>query len=108
MNVFITRNPGWYGKFARLDLLCNGKRLASIREKETVQVRLEPSDLPATLELRMQNVVGSPSIELPCLLVDLYLECGANKWMLMDFFDLSLLPGLRNKVFYFRKLVPAW
>jgi hypothetical protein len=106
MNIFITRNPGWYGKLVPMDLICNGRRLAHVREKETVHVQLKQSDIPAKLELRMQSTVGSPAIEVPRLSSDLYLECGANNWTLLDFFDLSLLAGLKNKVFYFRKVVP--
>lgn len=106
MKVIVTRNPGWYGKFVPMDILCNGRRLAYIREKETVHVQLEQADIPAKLELRMQQMVGSPTIEISRLSSDLHLECGANNWTLLDFFDLSLLSGLKNEVFYFRKVVP--
>src|SRR5687768_11099379 len=107
MNVFVARNPGWYGKLVPLDLLCNGKRLASIQEKKSIHVQLESGDLPATLEVRMQEAVGSPVLTISRLSSDLYLECGANKWTFVDFFGLYLLPGPKNKVFYFRKVVPS-
>lgn len=89
-----------------MDVLFNGRRLGFIREKETVHVQLEQADLPAKFELRMQRMVSSPTIEISRLSSDLHLECGANNWTLLDFFDLSLLSGLKNKVFYFRKVLP--
>jgi hypothetical protein len=106
MNIFITRNPGWYGTLVPMDLLCNGRCLAHVREKETVHVQLTQADIPAKLQLRMQSAVGSPTIEVISLSSDLYLECGANNWTLLDFFDLSLLTGFKYNVFYFRKVVP--
>jgi hypothetical protein len=105
MKVVVTRNSGWYGKLVPLDLLCNGRRLALMREKETVHIQIEQADIPAKLELRMQRMVGSPTIEIPRLSSELHLECGANHWTLLDFFDLALLSGLKNEVFYFRKVV---
>lgn len=62
MEVTVTRNAGWYGKFAPLDLLCNGRRMATIQEKKTHSFRLELPDIPATLEVRMQGMVGGPKV----------------------------------------------
>jgi hypothetical protein len=104
MKVLVTRHSGWYGKFAPLDLLCNGRRVASIREKNSHSFQLELADIPATLELRMQGLVGGPQVIVTSLSTDLNLECGAEGWTLFDFFDFHLLPGLNNKVFYFREV----
>ncbi len=104
MNVFVTRHSGWYGKFVPLDLLCNGKRLTSLTEGSEVCVKLDPMDMPATLEMRMQNMVGSPKFVVSQMAPDLYLECGSGNWTLFDFFDLSFLPSFSNKVFFLRRI----
>jgi len=54
----------------------------------------------------MQKTAGSPAIVLPRISSDLHLECGANKWMLLDFLNLIYVPALSNKVFFFRQIEP--
>ncbi|PKO41426.1 MAG: hypothetical protein CVU30_14120 [Betaproteobacteria bacterium HGW-Betaproteobacteria-3] len=104
MRVLVTRHSGWYGKFAPLDLLCNGRRVASLREKKSHSFQLELADIPATLEVRMQDMVGGPKLVVSSLSTDLNLECGAESWTLFDFFNFEFLPSLNNKVFYFREV----
>ena len=106
MQIFIARQPGWYGKLVPMDLLCNGKRLASLRERDEVCVRLEAADMPATLQVRMQRIVGSGTVVIPRITSAMHLECGASSWTLLDFFDLSFLPRFRDRVLYLRKVVP--
>ena len=107
MNVFVTRNPGPFGKRVPLEILCNGKRRASVGENEKGSVRLQASDLPATMEVRMQQSVGSPKIIITELSSELHLVCGAEIWNALDFLGLAFLPGLRSRVFYFRAPAPT-
>ncbi len=104
MKVIVTRNAGWFGKLAPLDLLCNGRRVATIQERKTHSFQLEMDDIPATLEIRMQSMVGGPKFIVSSMATDLTLECGAESWTLFDFFDFKYLPSLNNKVFYFREV----
>jgi hypothetical protein len=102
MNVVVLRRAGWYGKFMPVELLCNGKCIASLRENEEVLVTLGVTDIPATLEIRMFNA-RSPSFIVDRLTGGLHLECGPNLWPLFDFLDLAIVSPLKNRVFYLQR-----
>ena len=102
MNIFVARSPGPFGKRVPLDILCNGKHRSSVGENEQRAIQLQASDLPATIEVRMQKSVGSPKVFVTELSSDLHLVCGAEGWNALDFLGFAFLPSLRNKVFYLR------
>jgi hypothetical protein len=104
MNVVVTRRPGWFGKYTRLDLLCNGKRVGFLEERESRIVEIGVHDLPATLQVEMLAQAGSPCVAVHRLGPTLYLECGANRWPLLDLLDIGPMFGLRDRTFYLREV----
>jgi len=98
--ILIVRNSGWFGKFVRLHVLCNGRTVAKLGENEQAAIQVSPSEMPASIQVKMQSWVGSPVMKLESSTEPIRLECGARAWTLLDGIGLYLLPGLRDEVFY--------
>lgn len=109
MNVTLIRRPSSYGRWVPLEVLVNGKSLAWLPANDEVQLELDVTDIPASIEVRMQGVVGSPPFLIDRLSSGMCLECGGNLWPLFDFFSLNLWIGsiLKNHVFYLQKVRTA-
>ena len=94
----ISRNPGAYGRFAGLDVVVDNQTVATLREGE--QRLLQHIEDGALVHVEMQGHVRSPRIRISGESVAF--DCGPNRWLAIDWFDLCYLPGLRERVFYLR------
>ncbi len=83
-------------------MLCNGQRLALLREEEEVLFRLAEADTPATLAVKMGTIESKPFV-VRKLRGSLDLECGVEGWTILDFFNL-LSSRTRARPLYLRKV----
>lgn len=102
MKVHLYRHPGYTGRLVPLDVLVDGMRAGSLRGRESVSLTLPEQG--GVIQVSMQGYQSSPSFTVPPGSEGMRLECGNPLWVLFDFLSFSLLPGLKESVFFLRKV----
>ncbi len=101
MKVHLYRYPGYTGRLAPLDVLVDGIRAGSLRGDESVSLTIPEQG--GVIQVSMQGYQSSPCFTVPPGSEGMRLECGNPLWVLFDFLSLSLLPALKDSVFFLRE-----
>jgi len=101
MCIYLARRAVFSGALVPLDVLVDGQKVAVLRRGERIQVQLP--DHGAKLQVVMQQFTRSPVVHIAPSDQGTTFDCGTPLWLLIDFFSLAYLPGLRDRVFYLRK-----
>jgi hypothetical protein len=102
VNVEIRRRNGYFGRRVPLDVLANGKRVGSLRNRSVISI--EVPDHGAAMQVRMEGGAFSPVLRLEPRSGAVQLECGNPLWVQLDVLNLCYLPWLRTRVFYLREV----
>jgi len=100
MQIELFRHPGYIGRLMPIDVLVDGKTVASIKTNET-KILVIPDD-GATLQVQLQGVVFSPSVHISNQDHGKRYECGNPLWTLFDILSFCYLPPLKHHVFFLR------
>lgn len=101
MFIYLARRAVYCGAFVPLDVLVDDQKVAVLRRGERLQLQLP--DQGAKLQVVMQQWTRSPVVHISPSDHGTTVNCGTPLWVLIDFFSLACLPGLRDRVFYLRK-----
>jgi hypothetical protein len=104
MQVRLYRHAGHLGRFVALDVRVNGKKVASLKSKETLILQLSSDGV--TMQVAMGNS-SSPALHLPPWNGGVELECGTHLWVLFDVLSLAYVPPLNERVFFLREIARA-
>ena len=105
MNIDVYRHAGFMGRSVPLDVLLDGRKVASVNVNQTLSVSLP--DGGATLQVSMQGAVFSPPVKVTPSDARQRFECGTPLWVLLDFLSLCYMPPLKQRVFYIRRVANA-
>jgi len=102
MKIELSRKPGYFGRSAPLNVLVDGRQVATVEAGKTVSFFVDSPG--AKLQVSMQESVSSPTVLLPTRHTDetLKFECGTPVWLLFDIFGICLLPRFRQRVFFLK------
>lgn len=101
MEISLYRHPGYYGRFATLDVLVNDTRVETIAGGETKRINV--SGPGALLRVEMQKVVKSQEYRLVAEDDGQLFHCGPKPWVVFDIFNLAYLPVFSKNVFFIRR-----
>ncbi len=100
MQIELFRRPGYIGRLVPIDVLVDGKSVASINGGET-KILVLP-DAGATVQVQLQGAVSSPSVRISPQDHGRHYECGNPLWVLFDVLSFCYLPPLKHHTFFLR------
>jgi hypothetical protein len=100
MQIHLWRHSGFLGRWVRLDAMLDGKRVARIKNNETITLSLP--ELGGEIQVVMDGC-SSPVFKIPPHSDGLHLECGNPDWVLFDVIGLKYLPYFSNRTFFLRE-----